>query len=147
MISSDSRYRLLFIALVAIAAVSVLLLAGCSSSSQQVTPSSSGPANPASSSATPLVGGWSAVDQTDGAIPQDAQMAFEKAAEGYVGISFKPIALMGTQVVAGTNYMFLCVGNKVVQNPRTELYVVKVYQDLSGNAEFTSVESLNPLGQ
>ena len=54
---------------------------------------------------------------------------------------------MGTQVVAGTNYMFLCEGSKVVQNPKPELYVVKVYQDLNGNADFTYVEPLSPLGK
>ena len=71
--------------------------------------------------------------------------AFDKAQQGYAGVGFTPIALLGTQVVAGTNYKFLCDGTAAVQNPAAELYVVTVYEDPSGNAEISSAEAFDLL--
>ena len=141
---SISRYEGFSAAFATVAVTFALALIGCSPSSSQVTSPSTSSTN---SSAVPLAGGWHAADQAYGVVPRDAQDAFDKALEGYAGVSLKPVAIMGTQVVAGTNYMFLCEGSKVVQNPKPELYVVKVYQDLNGNADFTYVEPLSPLGK
>ncbi len=71
---------------------------------------------------------------------QDAQAAFEQAAEGYVGVGLKPLALLGTQLVSGTNYKVLCYGTMVTANPVSSLYIADVYADLNGNAEFSNVQ-------
>ncbi len=48
-----------------------------------------------------VVGGWTLNDdETVGALPADAQAAFEKAMEGFVGDNYKPLALLDTQFVA-----------------------------------------------
>lgn len=88
-----------------------------------------------------VVGGWEVRDPSDViALSPEASEAFGKASENYDGVSLTPIALLGTQVVAGTNYLVLCQGSTVTQNPKQELYVAWVYADLEGNAEFTEVE-------
>lgn len=80
-----------------------------------------------------VMGGWeiSVPEQANTLPDEQAQAAFAAAAEkGYEGVSLKPIALLGTQVVAGTNYLVLCEGEG-------NLYVAQVYEDLDGNAQIS----------
>ena len=72
-------------------------------------------------------------------------LAFSKAAENYDGVEINPLALLGTQVVSGTNYLILGTGHAVVQNPVTSLYVATVYEDLQGNCKFTDVSQFDLL--
>ena len=76
---------------------------------------------------------------------EEAQIAFDKATENYVGVGFKPIALLGTQLVAGTNYKVLCWGTLSTGDAVTHLYIVDIYADLQGNAEITNVGQLDLL--
>ncbi len=91
----------------------------------------------ASAMAEPLVGGWTVPESS--AITPELQEIFDSALEGLVGVSYKPVALLGTQVVAGMNYRFLCEAD--VLYPHTEPYyaTVTVYRDLQGNAIVTSI--------
>lgn len=72
-------------------------------------------------------------------MPEDVQTAFEKAVEGYEGMSFTPVAYLGSQVVAGANYAVLCVAKPAEQNSKNELKVVVVYKDLEGGASVLRV--------
>ena len=54
-------------------------------------------------------------------------------------MSFTPVAYLGSQVVAGTNYQILCIGSPVVPTPAYALCVVTVYADLEGGAAITHV--------
>ncbi len=86
-----------------------------------------------------LAGGWSAPDSlTVLPLTEEAQKAFDKAKENFVGSNLEPMALLGTQVVAGMNYAILCRVTPVVPDPVSTVQVVTVYADLQGNAEFTS---------
>ena len=76
---------------------------------------------------------------------EDAQVAFDTASQKYVGVDLKPLSLLGTQVVAGKNYKYLCYGETVTETPVSALYIVDVYQDLEGNAEITNCAVLDLL--
>ena len=76
-------------------------------------------------------------------IPKEAREAFTKAVENYVGVDLKPIALLGTQVVSGTNYMYLCTSTTVTEEPLTNYAIVIVYKDLKGKSEITSVKDFD----
>ena len=92
------------------------------------------------------VGAWEIREATSGvAMTAEAAQAFSKAAENYDGVEINPLALLGTQVVSGTNYLILGTGHAVVQNPVTSLYVATVYEDLQGNCEFTDVSQFDLL--
>ena len=81
--------------------------------------------------AEPITGGWEAT--TDATITDEAKAVFEKA----VDVSdYEPIGLLSTQVVAGTNYCFLC---RVTSGGYAHVYV---YEDLQGNAEILDVQTL-----
>ena len=91
-------------------------------------------------------GAWEVREATNGvAMTAEAAQAFSKASEGYEGIQINPLALLGTQVVSGTNYMILGTGKPVVDSPKCALYVVTAYENLEGNSEFTNTAMLDLL--
>ena len=93
-----------------------------------------------------MTGAWEIREATSGvAMTAEAAQAFSKASENYDGVQINPLALLGTQVVAGTNYLILGTGPAAADNPTTVLYVATVYEDLQGNAEFTDVSQFNLL--
>ena len=96
----------------------------------------------AAASAEPLMGGWEISAAEAGALPDDARAAFDKAMETLVGADYTPVALLGTQVVAGTNYCILCQVTPVVLNPVPAWALVYIYADLEGNAEILNVYEL-----
>ena len=86
-----------------------------------------------------LSGGWTAAQSPK--VTSAAKKALSKATDGLAGASYNPVALLGTQVVAGTNYCMLCEVTPVVPNAETDYMIVQVYADLSGNAEITETWS------
>ena len=85
-----------------------------------------------------LLGGWQKADSPE--LTDEARAAFEKATEGLVGVDYKPVELLGTQVVAGTNYRILCEATVVYPGAETENVVMTIYEDLDGNASILSIE-------
>ena len=59
-----------------------------------------------------------------------------------VGATYKPIALLGTQLVSGTNYALLAFGTpstkELVNNTNTGVYILTLYEDLHGTCEIVS---------
>ena len=89
-----------------------------------------------------MTGGWENVPHETAELPADAQAAFDKAVEGLVGAVYVPVALLSTQVVAGTNYCILCQITPVAPNATPTWALVYIYADLDGNAEITNVYEL-----
>ncbi len=93
----------------------------------------------------PIDGGWgSSAGASYAVIPEDAQAAFDKANADQTDRALRPEALLATQVVSGTNYMFLCSGDLGGEYPDRYQQVVIVYADLEGNAQITNVCTLDP---
>jgi len=90
-----------------------------------------------------MVGGWTLNAEMGENLSAEDKAVLDKAMEGYVGLSIKPIALLGTQVVAGINYAFLCETAPVVPNPQSKLSVIVVYQDLQGGATISDVRDFD----
>ena len=88
-----------------------------------------------------LLGGWEVTGSgKPGALTAESEQALSDALAGVSGVTYMPIVLLGTQVVSGMNYKFLCYGTASENNPATNLYVVTVYQDASGKSELSSSE-------
>ena len=87
------------------------------------------------------VGGWTLTE--DAKLTEEAQGAFDKAMEGLVGVNYTPVALLGTQLVSGTNYCFLCEAAVVYPDAQPYYAVVTVYQDLQGKAEVKNIVALD----
>ena len=90
-----------------------------------------------------MLGGWKMADSEEITLPEDAAKAFEAATEGLIGCSYKPVALLGTQLVSGTNYCVLCELTPVVPDPVPSYALVYIYADLQGNAKITNLAELD----
>lgn len=106
----------------------ISLLTGCTKGTEYEEPSS-------------ISGGWEVATTTkyEKDIDKKALSAFDKAIEEYTGLTLDPFALIGTQVVSGTNYMFIARGTTVTQEPVSGWKIVTIYEDLKGNAEVKDV--------
>ena len=82
-----------------------------------------------------LVGGWAKSE--DLKVTDEAKKALEKACETLAGATYNPVALLGTQVVAGMNYLIVCEMTATVPGAKTDYAIVTVYADLEGNCEIT----------
>ena len=91
----------------------------------------------------PRVGGWEMPEYEAAALPEDAQTAFDRAVEGMDGANYTPVALLGTQLVAGMNYCILCQITPIVPDAESGWGLVYIYADLQGNAEITRVVELD----
>ncbi len=90
---------------------------------------------------TPLMGGWTIPENSS--VPQEAQNALQKAMEGMVGSKIEPVALLGTQVVAGINYCLLCKVSPVVPNPVPHYALVWLYSGVDGSAKILDIQDLS----
>ena len=91
-----------------------------------------------------LAGGWSAPEEVVGSgLSTEADAAYDKAMDGYAGGVTAPLAELGTQVVAGTNYAILSHCIPVTENSVPCIQVVNIYSDLDGNAEINNVCTLD----
>ena len=88
-----------------------------------------------------LDGGWSVAE--DSAITEKTKAVFDKAMEGLVGVSYEPIAYLGSQVVAGTNHCFLCRATVVYPNAVPRLVLIYIYEDLEGGASILNITDLD----
>ena len=92
-----------------------------------------------------LAGGWEvAENKSSVVIPQYAKDIFDKAAEKLVGNELEPMALLGTQIVAGTNYAFLCFSTLQTEETINGIQVVTIYADLKGNADVINICTVDP---
>ena len=81
-----------------------------------------------------LMGGWFAAESP--VVTEEAKAAFDKANETITGVAYTPVALVSTQVVAGTNYCILCEAKPSFDPSNGNWYeFVTVYADLQGGAE------------
>ena len=81
-----------------------------------------------------------AVKNKSEALSKSVRKIFSKGIKKYVGYELRPITLLGTQVVAGMNYKFLCYGTSYASQ---DLFVVDIYKDLKGKCSISSCKPLN----
>ena len=87
------------------------------------------------------LGGWTLSE--DGAVTEEALNAFNKASGALLGVNYTPVALLGTQLVSGTNYCLLCEAAVVYPGAQPYYALVYVYADLQGAAEISTIVPLD----
>lgn len=90
-------------------------------------------------SGSALAGGWTiAEDQT---ITEEIKNVFFQGLDSYqtgiITVAYTPVALLGTQVVAGTNYAVLSKASEI--NQGSKWVIIYLYQDLEGNATVLNI--------
>lgn len=86
-----------------------------------------------------LVGAYERPDSP--VITEDIRKICEKGFADLEGASYEPVALIGTQVVEGTNYCILFRTAPVVPNAKETYALGYLYEDLKGNVEVTDIVS------
>ena len=95
----------------------------------------------------PLAGGWIVLEDDDAheEIEERAEKALKKALVGLVGATYDEEAVLGYQIVAGTNYCLLCRVTPVAPGAVSHWALVYVYEALDGTCSLLAVQDL-PLG-
>ena len=86
---------------------------------------------------TALAGGWTAAE--DPAVTEELRALFDKGMEGLLGVSYKPVAYLGSQVVAGRNHCFLAQATVIYPDARPSWVLIYLYEDLSGNVSLMNI--------
>lgn len=68
---------------------------------------------------------------------------YESATSELTGVEYKPLLVIGKQIVSGTNYAILCYGKPIVPNAKTDIYLMTIYNDLNGNSEILGISYIN----
>ena len=95
-----------------------------------------------------ISGGWEINEGST--LPKDnpeAMQAFKKTTRDLVGYRYQVVAVLGSQVVAGMNYAYLCTAKMSAPQAKTEYRIITVYENLSGEASVTSAQNLLPVSQ
>ena len=89
------------------------------------------------------LGGWEIPE--DPALTADLEQVFNNATEPLKSYFYEPVILLGTQLVSGTNYAFLCKSAPSVEElgGATNYVLVYVYEDLDGGCEITSTVDID----
>ena len=90
----------------------------------------------------PLLGAWSANVDHPTEIPQDVLDAFQAATESTTDYVYKPIALLGSQVVADMNYCLLCETTLAVPDAQPSYALVYFYDGVNGEKEILKVDEI-----
>ena len=90
-----------------------------------------------------LMGGFSANEGKFGLSKnKTVSKCFKKAMKELVGVSYEPVAYLGSQIVAGKNYLVLCRSKAVTPNARYKYSLVTVYKDLKGKVSLREIQDL-----
>lgn len=82
-------------------------------------------------------------DYAGSEIPKDVQSVFLSSSKTLDGNALTAIAYFGSQVVNGTNYALLCVGETVTAEPVKNIQLVVVNQDSSGKCSIVNINTID----
>lgn len=116
----------------------VLTLAACGQQPKDSVPEASMEIASVALEDLPVAGGWQRPESPE--VTDELRSLLDRALEGMTGASYIPVAYLGSQVVAGTNYALLCRVAPVVPDPVETFCVVYLYEDLEGHVELTQVD-------
>ena len=88
----------------------------------------------------PLAGGWTPAE--DFSVTDERKAVFDKGMAALLGVDYEPLAYLGSQVVAGTNHVFLVKGTAVVPTRPLSYALAYFYEDLQGNARIMNIADL-----
>ncbi len=86
---------------------------------------------------TAAVGGWTRPESM--AVTDEVQELVVKATESLLGVDYAPVALIGTQLVSGTNYRVVCKATAVAPDAKAFYAILEIYQKLDGSVECTKI--------
>ena len=113
-------------------------------SSQSSGSGSEATQNGGSSSESSISGGVTVNEDAKPIVTDEQKEEFEKAINSFDSLSMEPVALLGEQVTAGTNYAYLCLDKTNSGTPVTSWDIAVTYSDFYGKAKLTSIIEVHP---
>ena len=83
------------------------------------------------------VGGWTETEVKE--ITPEMQKIFDEATDKLIGVDYKAVELIGTQIVNGTNYKFLAESQVVYPGAEKQTVIITIYKDLDGNVSVLDI--------
>lgn len=123
------------------AAVAAIMAMSCTSLTA-LAKTTSGIANDDTGYVDSVTGGWEVTSSYSLGKNPEAKAAFKKATKDRVGLSCKPLAVLGTQVVMGTNYAILCRSTAVSPEADPEICIMYINEDFEGGAEIIGFKTI-----
>ena len=87
------------------------------------------------------LGGWEIPE--DPALTADLEQVFYDATDPLKSYFYEPVMLLGTQLVSGTNYAFLCKSTMNADSQSAEFIIAYVYVDLTGETTLLGDEKID----
>ena len=113
-------------------------------SSQSSGSGSEATQNGGSSSESSISGGVTVNEDAKPIVTDEQKEEFGKAINSFDSLSMEPVALLGEQVTAGTNYAYLCLDKTNSGTPVTSWDIAVTYSDFYGKAKLTSIIEVHP---
>lgn len=90
-----------------------------------------------------FAGGWE-VNTGSTSISKNAaaKSAFKKATAELLGVSYQPIAVLGTQAVAGTKYAILCKATPVIPDAAPDITIMYIYENVDGTVDIDGFHTI-----
>ena len=85
----------------------------------------------------PVTGGWTPA--ADPAVTDEIRAILEEGLEGLTGVGYVPVAYLGSQVVAGTNYAVLCQATVVYPGAEPTFVIIYLYRNLEGKVSILNI--------
>ena len=86
-----------------------------------------------------IIGGWDAPDSME--ITDAIREKVRMATADMLGVDYEPIAVIGRQIVSGTNFRILCKITPVTPDASATYAIVTIYEDLNGNVSVIEVQN------
>lgn len=128
------------ILIVLMAALLVLTAVACKANEQPKAAEEQPTAEAETLANEPLAGGWTPAE--DFSVTDERRAIFDKGMAVLLGVDYTPLAYLGSQVVAGTNHVFLVKGTVVVPARPVSYALAYLYEDLQGNVKLLNIADL-----
>ena len=80
---------------------------------------------------------WDAVEETE--ITPEAREIFDEATDKLIGVDYKAIDLIETQIVNGTNYKFRAESRVVRPGAETKTVIITIHKALDGTVTILDI--------
>ena len=91
-----------------------------------------------------LMGGWYAYFNDENVLKVDDIDIFNpKVVEDNFDVYYKPVALLASQMVSGTNYCYLAYEGNVLTNANEQMVIISIYKDLNDNYSINTINYLD----
>ena len=93
-------------------------------------------------SAATSTGRWTVSKARYSFLTSSQEKIFSKAVDDLDGVNYEPVALLAKQVVAGTNYVFLCQGTTMTAEPAKAWYILTATKSPENDMTLQSVKKI-----